>query len=219
MASFITTKEISSKIESIIKNAKKKIIIVSPYLQISKNFCERLKDASRRGVNIKIIFGKENLKDNEFDMLSNIDNLELFFYKELHAKCYFNEKDMVITSMNFYEFSEINNREMGIFIERNIDSQIFNDAIEETKSIINSSDIFQIKINGVCIRCRCEVEFNPDFPLCRDCFDEWNYWKNWSYIEQFCHCCGINEMTTKMQPLCIKCNQKFNFKSKVEIRL
>jgi hypothetical protein len=38
MAEFLTTTGISHKIENIILNAKKNLILVSPYLKISKTF-------------------------------------------------------------------------------------------------------------------------------------------------------------------------------------
>ena len=67
MAKFLTTNGISLKIEDIIKGAKKKLILVSPYLQISKTFYERLKDATNKGVVIKIIYGKDNLESIEIE--------------------------------------------------------------------------------------------------------------------------------------------------------
>lgn len=117
MAEFLTTNGTSYNIENIIIDAKSKLILVSPYLQISKTFYERLKDASNKNVSIKIIYGKDELKPNERNSLAELKNVELYFFENLHAKCYFNETKMVITSMNMYEFSEKNNREMGVLID------------------------------------------------------------------------------------------------------
>ena len=60
MAEFLTTNGTSYHIEKVITGANKKLILVSPYLQISKTFYERLHDASKRNVSIKIIFGKDS---------------------------------------------------------------------------------------------------------------------------------------------------------------
>mgnify|MGYP007072815678 CR=1 FL=1 len=46
---------------------------------------------------------------------------------------------MIITSMNMYEFSEKNNREMGILIEANSDKQIYDKAVVEAESILKAS--------------------------------------------------------------------------------
>jgi hypothetical protein len=108
MAEFLTTNGTSLQIENIIIDAKTKLILVSPYLQLSKTLYERLKDASNRNVVIKIIYGKDELKPNEKNSLAELKNVEIYFFENLHAKCYFNETKMVITSMNMYEFSEKN---------------------------------------------------------------------------------------------------------------
>ena len=145
MAEFLTTSGTSYNIEKIILEARKKLVLVSPFLQLSKTFFERLKDASKRGVQIKLIYGKDELKYNERNSLAQLENTELYFFENLHAKCYFNEKNMVITSMNMYEFSEKNNREMGVLIERKTDGDIFDKAVNETLSIMQSSE--QIQFN------------------------------------------------------------------------
>lgn len=44
MAEFLTTNGTSYHIENIIIGAEEKLVLVSPYLQISKTFYERLKD-------------------------------------------------------------------------------------------------------------------------------------------------------------------------------
>lgn len=125
MVEFLTTSGTSHYIEDIIIEASKKLVLVSPYLQVSKTLCQRLKDASNRGVIINIIYGKDELNPNERNSLEELKNVKLFFLKNLHAKCYFNEVKMVITSMNMYQFSEKTNREMGVLIDANIDKTLF----------------------------------------------------------------------------------------------
>ena len=140
MAKFLTTNGISLKIEDIIKGAKKKLILVSPYLQISKTFYERLKDATNKGVVIKIIYGKDNLETSEKEAIAELKLVKLYYFENLHAKCYFNETEMVITSMNMYEYSIRNNREMGVLINRIEDKELFNDTMEECKSILEHAE-------------------------------------------------------------------------------
>ena len=122
MAKFLTTSGVSYQVELIIKEAKKKLVLISPYVQISKVLLERLQNASDKGVQIILIYGKDELKPVEKKQLNSIENLKLYYYQNLHAKCYFNEKTMVITSMNLYEFSDKHNREMGV-IEYRSDPQ------------------------------------------------------------------------------------------------
>jgi hypothetical protein len=48
---------------------------------------------------------------------------------------------MIITSMNLYDFSEKNNREMGILLTRKDDSYIYNQAFEEYKRLLNLAQL------------------------------------------------------------------------------
>ena len=139
MAEFLTTQGTSHNIEDIIIKANKKLVLISPFLQISKTLFERLKDADRQNVKIILIYGKDELKPNERRQLKQLRNLSLYFFENLHAKCFFNEESMVITSMNMYEFSEKTNREMGVLIRANGDEKVYNEAVKEADSILASA--------------------------------------------------------------------------------
>lgn len=226
MAEFLTTSGTSYNIENIIIEAKNKLVLVSPYLQISKTLHERLKDASNKNVAIKIIYGKDELKPNERNSLAELKNVELFFFQNLHAKCYFNESKMVITSMNMYEFSEKTNREMGVLIDRNIDRDLFDKAVNETLSILQSAEPqplkkserqtlpefkpttngqiktkYKTQIRGYCIRCETRIDYDVDKPYCSDCFGTWAQYENPNYKENVCHRCGEYEETSMAKPL------------------
>jgi len=230
MAEFLTTNGTSYNIENIIIDAKAKLILVSPYLQISKTFYERLKDAANKGVAIKIIYGKDELKPNERNSLADLKNVELFYFENLHAKCYFNENKMVITSMNMYEFSEKNNREMGVLIDKINDKELFDKAISETLSILQSSEqiplikatrqiqndwnktnngksklTYKKQVHGYCIRCEKRINYDPEKPYCPDCFTVWAQYENCDYQENICHRCGEYEPTTMAKPQCYNC--------------
>jgi phosphatidylserine/phosphatidylglycerophosphate/cardiolipin synthase-like enzyme len=139
MAEFLTTHATAYQLENIILKAKSSLVLVSPYLQVSKTFMDRLNDADERGIEIQVIFGKDELKPDEKYQLNQLKNLSLLFCENLHAKCYFNEDTMVITSMNMYEFSEKRNREMGVLINRVNDSKVYEDAMQEIQSIARAS--------------------------------------------------------------------------------
>jgi hypothetical protein len=230
MAEFLTTIGTSYNIEKIIIEAKSKLVLVSPYLQLSKTFYERLKDASNRNVAIKIIYGKDELKPNEKNSLAELKNIELYYFQNLHAKCYLNENRMVITSMNMYEFSEKTNREMGVLIDRILDKDVFDKAIEETLSILKSAEsvlltkalrqstpsskstspdstkkFYQNQLRGYCIRCETRIDYNAEKPYCLDCFSIWCVYENPDYKENVCHRCGEYESTSLNKPLDKNC--------------
>jgi phosphatidylserine/phosphatidylglycerophosphate/cardiolipin synthase-like enzyme len=231
MAKFLTTSWVSSYIEDIIKNAKEEVVLVSPYLQLSQSFYERLKDAQDHDVNIIIVYGKSELSSKETALLEKLPNLSLYFSKNLHAKCYFNESSMVITSMNMYEYSEKNNREMGVYITKNEDNEIYEEASKETQSIIRSSDEVQLsktvkskrpskksekpKKNkkskvGNCIRCSANIPLNIESPYCKKCYKSWSFYENIDFEEKVCHSCGDNNDSTIVKPVCYSCYKTLN---------
>ncbi|WMN06898.1 phospholipase D family protein [Marivirga arenosa] len=221
MAEFLTTRGVSFKLEDIIINAKEHVTLVSPYLKISQDLYTRLIDASNRGLRINIIYGKDNLSSQQHQDITNLNSVFLFFCQNLHAKCYFNESHMIITSMNMYDFSERNNREMGVFIDKNLDSDIYRKTISEVDSIIDSAILEEqpnknnnTKLNkakkekdssGHCIRCNIEIPHNPERPYCYSCFSIWSQFENIDYDENYCHSCGSQNYSTMRKPQCRKC--------------
>jgi len=211
--------------------ARKELFLVSPYLQLSKTFHERLMDASSKGVIIHLIYGKDELKPNERNSLAKVKSLKMYYFENLHAKCYFNEHTMVITSMNMYEFSEKNNREMGVLIRLAQDVDLFEKAKFETLSIIKNSEINQptrverkffsepLKQNsikgqfrqGYCIRCETRIPHNPSKPYCSDCFMVWSQFENPYYEESVCHSCGEFVNSSMERPLCYGCFKSNSF--------
>ncbi|MFW6016439.1 MAG: phospholipase D-like domain-containing protein [bacterium] len=147
MAEFLTTVGTSYHIENIIKSANEFLILVSPYLKINDVLLERLIDTDSKGVNITIIYGKESLLESEKEKLNKLNNLNILFANNLHAKCYCNEQNAIISSMNLYEYSERNNREMSILINKMSEEVIYNQIIEEIESIKNNSIVEQQNIN------------------------------------------------------------------------
>ncbi|HEY4650264.1 MAG TPA: hypothetical protein VIG72_02570, partial [Pontibacter sp.] len=68
------------------------------------------------------------------------------YYDDLHAKCYLNDDSMIITSLNLYEFSMANNKEMGVLINKNdpADSRLFEEALNEVDYINQNSKRFEV---------------------------------------------------------------------------
>ncbi len=226
MAEFLTTYATSYNIEKIILDAKKKLVLVSPYLQLSKTLFERLKDCSLSGTRITIIYGKDDLKPNERNSLAELKNISLYYFDNLHAKCYYNESKMVITSMNMYEFSEKHNREMGVLIDCVNDKELFEAASREAESILLSADFQMLKKQdrrsqpatpgtnaqvkaftgrGYCIRCETRIKLDVNRPYCGECYSIWANYSNPDYIETVCHQCGQFEKTSMAKPRCYSC--------------
>ncbi|RYY55084.1 MAG: hypothetical protein EOO09_11930 [Chitinophagaceae bacterium] len=234
MAEFLTTNGTANAIETIILEAINNLVLVSPYVQLSKINAERLTDAGKRGVTIKMIYGKTNIANFDMQVLRSIPGIELYYLQNLHAKCYFNDEKMVMSSMNLYEYSQHNNREMGILLHAREETEVFQKAAFEVKSIIDNSEVvwkkkaetkngrptsqnnltvsensYSQRARGFCVRCGTNIPFDPDRPYCKTCFSSWNQFQNIFYSEPNCHCCGQSYSGISMTaPQCFTCFRK-----------
>ena len=146
MARFLNTRKAVSEIEDLIRDADQKLILISPYLKLSKDFKELIKFRNSKDKITTVIFGKQELNPNEMKFLQGLRFVILKYNQDLHAKCYLNDNKMIITSLNLYEFSMNNNKEMGVLIDRNDESDIelFDDALKEIDFIDETSDRFVV---------------------------------------------------------------------------
>jgi phosphatidylserine/phosphatidylglycerophosphate/cardiolipin synthase-like enzyme len=81
--------------------------------------------------------------------LKGLQFVRTSFCKNLHAKCYINEEKCIVTSLNLYEFSQVNNNEMGVLIYRHEDPELYRDAFDEAQRIIRVSDEVRMTLENV----------------------------------------------------------------------
>lgn len=149
MTKFLNTSATNFFLEELIKNAKERLILISPYLRLNDRIKELLEDKNRLKIDIRIVYGKSDLHPDEIKWMQRLDYIRVSFCKNLHAKCYMNENTCIISSLNLYEFSQINNNEMGILIEKQHDESVFQDAYEEAQRIIRISEEVRISLDEV----------------------------------------------------------------------
>lgn len=149
MAKFLNTSATNYYLEELIKSAKERVILISPFLKLNDRIKELLEDKNRLKIDIRIIYGKSELQPEEISWLKEQDYIRTSFCKNLHAKCYLNEDNCIITSLNLYEFSQINNNEMGILISREHDTELYKDTYEEAQRIIRISDEIRISLEKI----------------------------------------------------------------------
>ena len=137
MAKFLNTRKAVSEIDDLIRNAGQTLILISPYLKLAKDFRDLLTYRNSKDKVTIIIFREQALKIDELKFLEELRLVKLKSNESLHAKCYVNDEKMVITSLNLYEFSMANNKEMGVLIEKSNphDKELFDDA---SKKLITS---------------------------------------------------------------------------------
>lgn len=140
MPKFLNTSATNYYLEELIKNAKERLILISPFLKINDRIRELLEDKNRMKIDVRIVYGKSELNPQEINWLKGLTFVRTSFCKNLHAKCYLNEEVAIITSLNLYEFSQVNNNEMGILLTREDDAACFRDAYDEAQRIVRVSD-------------------------------------------------------------------------------
>lgn len=138
---------------------------------------------------------------------------------------------MIITSLNLYEFSMNNNKEMGVLVDKNdpADQQLWTDAFAEVDFVNQTSQRFDLVLpkpspsatkpvvakatrapkaeaeTGFCIRCAEEIPLNPERPYCTADYKAWAKWENADYEDSHCHKCGRDTTVTMNKPLCKAC--------------
>lgn len=216
MAKFLTTTGISHKLEQLINKANEKLVLISPFLKINDRIKQSLEDKNRMKIDIRVVYGKNELQPEENNWLKSMSSIRSSFCKDLHAKCYLNEHEAIITSMNLYEFSQINNNEMGILIEKDKDPELYKDVYEEAHRLIRISDELIVTVEkakpkdnpyvkpetknkvenpndksmGYCIRTGSQIPFNVERPMSYEAYKSWSKYGDSEYPEKYCHFSG-----------------------------
>jgi phosphatidylserine/phosphatidylglycerophosphate/cardiolipin synthase-like enzyme len=146
MAKFLDTTGVSYHLQQLINKADEKLVLISPFLKINDRIKQSLEDKNRMKIDIRVVYGKNELQPEENNWLKSMTSIRSSFCKDLHAKCYLNEKEAIITSMNLYEFSQVNNNEMGIYVSKEEDSQLYKEIFEEVQRLIRISDEIVVSV-------------------------------------------------------------------------
>ncbi|MEZ5671695.1 MAG: phospholipase D family protein [Thiotrichaceae bacterium] len=234
MAKFLDTTGVSYYLQQLINGAQERLVLISPYLKINERIKQSLEDKHRLKIDIRIIYGKNELQPEENNWLKSLSSVRTSFCKNLHAKCYLNEHAALITSMNLYEFSEVNNNEMGIYVVKQEDGQLYHDIYVEVQRLLRISDELQISVEKVtskteveeavphaatvvetayCISCKAEIKRNLRAPYCIKCYKEWTKIQNAAQTEKYCHACGREHGTSLAKPVCYTCFKQLKITS------
>ena len=237
MAEFLTTEDISARLPRLIKEAEERLFLVSPFLKINRRIKHLLEETNRfkKDVDVRVIYGKNELQPEENNWLESMTSIRTSFCKDLHAKCYLNEKEAILTSMNLYEYSQVNNYEMGIVVSQEDDPELYGKIYDEARAILRASEEIRVTVSrvapaefeeekperkesrrqspaapkapttGFCIRCKTSIPSDPEKPYCNGCFRSWNRYKNPEYEDEHCHICGGENPSTMLKPLCADC--------------
>lgn len=149
MAKFLDTNGISFYLGQLINQSQVSLTLISPYLKINNRLQQSLEDKDRLKIDIRIIYGKSELQSDQINWLKTLQSVRTSFCEHLHSKCYMNEKEAIVTSMNLYEFSQVNNEEMGIYVSKTEDPQLYEDIYNETRRLIRISTEVRLSVEKI----------------------------------------------------------------------
>ncbi len=230
MAEYLTTAGSSSEIEKLIINSKDKLYLITPFMQLNKLLKPQLEQLDNREstIDIRVVSRTDKINADDLAFLQKLKNVKIFTLDNLHAKCYINQDTAIVTSLNLYDFSQQNNIEMGIKVEKDKDAELYQNIYNGVDSIIRQSKKYDLKLvekenqkvivkepikkikpeSGFCIRCGHEIELNPDRPLCNTCYQSWAKYGDTNYPEKYCHVCGRETNQSYNKPICYSCYKK-----------
>jgi RNA polymerase-binding transcription factor DksA len=232
MAEFLDTQGVSYYLKKLINNSNDKLYLISPYLQLNNQLKLSLEDRHKFSIDIIIIYGRvSDINPDDSTWLQSMPGIKLLFHKDLHAKCYFNEKETIITSMNLYMYSQQNNVEMGIYISKEKDEELYKQVADEVDRIKRGSEHRTISVQkvenkisettkvekelkketkqvngskkGYCIRTGVEIPFNVEKPMVYEAYKSWSKFSDPEYAEKYCHFSGepSNGETSVSRPI------------------
>lgn len=105
---------LSGEILTLLDEADRKLIIVSPYVKIDKWFKlkKKLESAIMRNIEIEFYIREDNNSFESFEQV-RIFGIEPIGIPDLHTKLYMNEKNAIVTSMNLLLNSDTNSLDIG----------------------------------------------------------------------------------------------------------
>lgn len=155
MAEFITDKQLDDKLTDIIWNAKKELIILSPFIRLD-DYCKNVVFKNLKNnpeLEIIIVFGKNegetqrSLTPADLEIFKEFSNISIIYCKNLHAKYYANENEALLTSLNLLGKSMTENVEYGIYFQNsklNLE-KLYTDSISYTNQVITDNPCVYIK--------------------------------------------------------------------------
>ena len=79
MAEFLTTTGVSYRLEEIIKSATERLVLISPFLRVNERIKELLEDKDRLKIDVRVIYGKNELQPDENNWLESMTSIRTSF--------------------------------------------------------------------------------------------------------------------------------------------
>lgn len=171
MTDFLSGSRLNTALEEIFHRADFELILVSPFISLHP----RLKDILKRRkenyeLEIVLLYGKEgeghfankSMKKDDLLFFMEFPNISIYYEERLHAKYYANDYDMLLSSMNLYDYSINNNIEFGILVKstsiageimssisRRDIKEFFNGVISNSELVFRRQPVYKKNLLGI----------------------------------------------------------------------
>jgi phosphatidylserine/phosphatidylglycerophosphate/cardiolipin synthase-like enzyme len=217
---FLNTDTIISRIVALIRHARREVWLVSPYVTVrgEGEISRAIRAALKRGVTVNLVFRFDNGREiNRAFWDEHIGELEdqglhVFTVEQLHAKLYWSDAAVVVTSLNLLESSFDSIIDIGLWSDdsrdianarRFFEAEIHPNIVEFDEDA--EEEMEEDEEEGVCIRCGEDIDFDPGKPYCLDDYRKWARYGDEDYEDNYCHGCGDEYPATMRKPLCRDC--------------
>ena len=157
MAEFVNGSLLNLRLEELIKESESHIILISPFIKLHPQIRDLLKSKNEDpNILVTIVFGKnedditESLHKADFEFFKEFANIEIRYNPRLHAKYYANENKAILSSMNLHAYSQNNNIEFGVVVDKQgvlaLKGRLLNDVLDADafnffEEVIESSEV------------------------------------------------------------------------------
>jgi phosphatidylserine/phosphatidylglycerophosphate/cardiolipin synthase-like enzyme len=207
MAEFLSTAGASNAIEQMIKSSKKRLYLISPYLQINpllKSLLQQL-DNKVSTIDIRFVSRTDKINADDMNFLQNLNGVRVLALDNLHAKCYLNEEIAILTSLNLYQYSQHNNIEMGIKVTQSVDGELYAAINDEVERILGESRPYQIKL----LEKDKKEDVVKEKQIANEISKTAEYSKDQSKRMGYCIRCASKMPLNPERPLCNSCYQSW----------
>lgn len=127
----LNTTELNYEIENMFRKERRFIFVLSPYLDLTDKIQTIL---SMSPAEVVILYRETKEEKKKIDVFKEaMPKVKFFCIPNFHAKIYITSGTLIITSLNLYQYSQINNFELGVIFKDTSYNKMIGNLLEELK--------------------------------------------------------------------------------------
>ncbi|MCC7479501.1 hypothetical protein IT575_13735 [bacterium] len=145
----VKTHNIAARVIDIVSDARKRVVLVTPYIKTWGHLDEAFRGAQRRGVDSTLLFRADKLEEYK-DLVKQLHGfgIRIGTIRNLHAKVYANESGCLLTSMNLYDVSAQNNEEFALYTN---EPDLLRATMEYANDLLAKADVIKPESKAVAV--------------------------------------------------------------------